>query len=219
MDSLIFSLNSTIPVFLVMVLGYILNRKGFFTESFLKISDKLVFKVTLPVMLFMDMWGIDLYTDFDVKYVLFCAAATTIAFVVIWIMAKIFIKDKKVTGEFVQVSYRSSAAILGAAYITNIYGDAGMVPLMMIGSVPLFNVFAVLVLTLESPEKVSASEAGKRIKTAIINIIKNPIIDGIAIGLIASALKLQLPTMVQKTFNKHFVPYNTTCSFGYRCQL
>ncbi len=200
MDSLIFSLNSTIPVFLVMVLGYILNRKGFFTESFLKISDKLVFKVTLPVMLFMDMWGIDLYTDFDVKYVLFCAAATTIAFVVIWIMAKIFIKDKKVTGEFVQVSYRSSAAILGAAYITNIYGDAGMVPLMMIGSVPLFNVFAVLVLTLESPEKVSASEAGKRIKTAIINIIKNPIIDGIAIGLIASALKLQLPTMVQKTF-------------------
>ncbi len=200
MDSLIFSLNSTIPVFLVMVLGYILNRKGFFTESFLKISDKLVFKVTLPVMLFMDMWGIDLYTDFDVKYVLFCAAATTIAFVVIWILAKIFIKDKKVTGEFVQVSYRSSAAILGAAYITNIYGDAGMVPLMMIGSVPLFNVFAVLVLTLESPEKVSASEAGKRIKTAIINIIKNPIIDGIAIGLIASALKLQLPTMVQKTF-------------------
>ena len=200
MDSLIFSLNSTIPVFLVMVLGYILNRKGFFTESFLKISDKLVFKVTLPVMLFMDMWGIDLYTDFDVKYVLFCAAATTIAFVVIWIVAKIFIKDKKVTGEFVQVSYRSSAAILGAAYITNIYGDAGMVPLMMIGSVPLFNVFAVLVLTLESPEKVSASEAGKRIKTAIINIIKNPIIDGIAIGLIASALKLQLPTMVQKTF-------------------
>ena len=200
MDSLIFSLNSTIPVFLVMVLGYILNRKDFFTESFLKISDKLVFKVTLPVMLFMDMWGIDLYTDFDVKYVLFCAAATTIAFVVIWIMAKIFIKDKKVTGEFVQVSYRSSAAILGAAYITNIYGDAGMVPLMMIGSVPLFNVFAVLVLTLESPEKVSASEAGKRIKTAIINIIKNPIIDGIAIGLIASALKLQLPTMVQKTF-------------------
>ncbi len=200
MDSLIFSLNSTIPVFLVMVLGYILNRKGFFSESFLKISDKLVFKVTLPVMLFMDMWGIDLYSDFDVKYVLFCAAATTTAFVVIWILAKIFIKDKKVTGEFVQASYRSSAAILGAAYITNIYGDAGMVPLMMIGSVPLFNVFAVLVLTLESPEKVSASEAGKRIKTAIINIIKNPIIDGIAIGLIASALKLQLPVMVQKTF-------------------
>ena len=200
MDSLIFSLNSTIPVFLVMVLGYILNQRGFFSESFLKISDKLVFKVTLPVMLFMDMWSINLYSDFDVRYVLFCAGATIISFVVIWILAKIFIKDKKVIGEFVQASYRSSAAILGEAYIINIYGDAGMVPLMMIGSVPLFNVFAVLVLTLESPEKVSASEAGKRIKTAIINIIKNPIIDGIAIGLIASALKLQLPAMVQKTF-------------------
>ncbi len=200
MDSLIFSLNSTIPVFLVMVLGYILNRKGFFTENFLKISDNLVFKVTLPVMLFMDMWSIDLHSDFDVQYVLFCAAATTISFAVIWVLAKIFIKDKSVIGEFVQVSYRSSAAILGEAYIINIYGDAGMVPLMMIGSVPLFNVFAVLVLTLESPEKVSSSEAGRRIEKAVINIIKNPIIDGIALGLLASALKLHLPVMVQKTF-------------------
>ncbi|MCJ7854963.1 AEC family transporter [Lachnospiraceae bacterium NSJ-143] len=199
MDSLMFSLNSTIPVFLVMVLGYVLNKMGFFSESFLNISDKLVFRVALPAMLFMDMSGIDLYSDFDLKYVAFCACATTVAFLSIWALAKLFIRDRKITGEFVQASYRSSAAILGAAYIVNIYGDTGMVPLMMIGSVPLFNVFAVIVLTLESPEKVTAAEAGARIKQAFFNILKNPIIDGIAVGLLASALRLKLPAIADKT--------------------
>lgn len=199
MDSLMFSLNSTIPVFLVMVLGYVLNKMGFFSESFLNISDKLVFRVALPAMLFMDMSGIDLYSDFDLKYVAFCACATTVAFLSIWALAKLFIRDRKITGEFVQASYRSSAAILGAAYIVNIYGDTGMVPLMMIGSVPLFNVFAVIVLTLESPEKVTAAEAGARIKQAFFNILKNPIIDGIAVGLMASALRLKLPAIADKT--------------------
>ena len=201
LDSLTFSLNSTIPVFLVMVLGYVLNKKHFFSDSFLKVSDKLVFKVALPSMLLLQMSSIDLYSDFDIKYVLFCACATTTAFVVIWILAKIFIKDKKIIGEFVQASYRSSAAILGAAYITNIYGDAGMVPLMMIGSVPLFNVFAVIVLTLESPEEVSAAEAGARIKKAVINILKNPIIDSIAAGLLLSAIRFKFPVILEKSLS------------------
>ena len=95
MDSLMFSLNSTIPVFLVMVLGYVLNKMGFFSESFLNISDKLVFRVALPAMLFMDMSGIDLYSDFDLKYVAFCACATTVAFLSIWALAKLFIRDRK----------------------------------------------------------------------------------------------------------------------------
>ncbi len=96
LDSLTFSLNSTLPVFLVMVLGYVLNQKHFFSDSFLKVSDKLVFKVALPSMLLLQMSSIDLYSDFDIKYVLFCAGATTTAFVVIWILAKIFVKDKKI---------------------------------------------------------------------------------------------------------------------------
>lgn len=56
-------------------------------------------------------------------------------------------KDKSIQGEFIQASYRSSAALLGIAFIQNIYGDAGMAPLMIIGSVPLYNIMAVVVLS------------------------------------------------------------------------
>ena len=53
------------------------------------------------------------------------------------------LKDKSQRGEFIQGAYRSSAAILGIAFITNIYGNSGMAPLMIIGSVPLYNIMAV----------------------------------------------------------------------------
>lgn len=190
------------PVFITMVVGYILKQIGFLNDDFIKIGNKLVFKVTLPVLLFTQMSSIDIYSDFDLRYVFFCAFATTTAFFGIWILAHFIIKNKKIIGEFVQASYRSSAAILGAAYITNIYGNAGMVPLMMIGSVPLFNVFAVTVLTLESPEQVKDGQLNIRLKNAFINILKNPIIDSILLGLISSALRLHYPVLVNKSMSE-----------------
>ncbi len=200
MENLLFSLNSTVPVFLVMVLGYLLYHRNLLNDHFTAVANKLVFRVTLPVMLFADMAAIDLKKDFDLKYVLFCAAATTLSICAVWGGAKLFIKDSSIRGEFVQVSYRSSAAILGAAFISNIYGDSGMAPLMMIGSVPLFNIFAVLILTLEGG-RTDGIPLFKRLKKAGIDILKNPIIDSIALGLLVSAIGIDFPVMVDKTLS------------------
>ena len=83
-----FSLNATLPVFLVMVIGWALGQKGFLPKQFCTVADKLVFKVTLPVMLFCDMATLDLAHSFDAKFVLFCFAVTAIAIVVIWVLAR-----------------------------------------------------------------------------------------------------------------------------------
>ena len=56
MDSLIYSLNATLPVFMVMVLGYILKQKGMLNDEFIRVSNKFNFKVTLPIMLFLDLF-------------------------------------------------------------------------------------------------------------------------------------------------------------------
>ena len=72
MDSLIYSLNATLPVFLVIVTGYILGRIGMLDEPFLILSNKFNFKVTLPVMLFLDLAETDVAAAFDLKYVGYC---------------------------------------------------------------------------------------------------------------------------------------------------
>ncbi len=198
MDSFIFSLNATVPIFAIMVLGYILHRIGFITDEFANVANKFVFRVCLPCMLFLDLKNTDIRHNFDGSYIGFCAVVTIVSILIIWGLSKIFLKDKTEVGAFVQASYRSSAAILGIAFIQNIYGNSGMGPLMIIGAVPLYNVFAVLILTVESND-VSIQNSKGRIKTTILNILKNPIIIGIVLGILASGIQLKLPQMMEKT--------------------
>lgn len=199
MENLIYSLNATVPVFCVIVVGYLLKRVGWINEGFIKAANKVNFTITLPALLIQDMMNTDFMQEFDVVYVLYCAIVSSICFFGTWAMAKMIMKDKSIVGEFVQAAYRSSAAVLGAAFVLNIYGDTGMVPLMIIGAVPLYNIYAVLVLTVECPEKGTQHE--KTMKTTLKGIVTNPIIISIVIGVVLSILKVDFPNMIDNTIS------------------
>lgn len=203
MDNLIFSLNATLPVFLVIVIGYFLNKKGMFSESFIAVANKFTFKVCLPVMIFVDMAGTDLRSSFDGKVVAFAAISTVTMFTVIWIGAKLFIKDKTIIGAFVQASYRSSVAVMGFAFMLNIYGKIGLMPMIVIGCVPLYNICAVIVLTFEAMDAQNNPDKSGKIKKAILDIIKNPIIIGIVLGCLGSVIRIYdyMPQIAAKTLN------------------
>lgn len=198
MENFIFSINVTLPVFLVMVLGWGLRQTGMLNDNFVTAANKFNFDVTLPFLLFQDIASVDIKEVFDLKYVLFCAAASSVCFWLIWGGAKLFLKDKQMTGAFVQASFRSSAAVLGLAFIQNLYGQSAMGPLMIIGAVPLYNIYSVIVLTFEGEQEKNLDRSGK-IHEACINILKNHIIISIILGLAVSVCGVQLPTLVNKT--------------------
>lgn len=200
MENFIFSINVTFPIFLVMVIGYILKQIGMLNDNFVTVANKFNFKVTLPFMLFRDISGVDIRAVFDLKYVLFCAIVSTICFWLIWGGVKLFVKDKSIRGAFVQSSFRSSAAVMGLAFIQNMYGSSAMGPLMIVGAVPLYNIFSVIVLTFEAQTD-EAINGREKVKEACINIAKNPIILGILTGLIAALLRLDFPVIVDKTIH------------------
>lgn len=196
MENFIYSVNATFPIFLVIVIGYVLKQIGMLNDEFVSVANKFNFKVTLPFLVFRDISSANIREDFDVVFVLFCAIATTICFFTIWGGAKLLIKDKTIVGAFVQASFRSSAAVMGIAFIQNIYGTSGMAPLMIIGSVPLYNIYSVIVLTLEAE---NSGQGKEKIKKALIGIVTNPIIIGILLGLIVSLIGITFPTVVNKT--------------------
>lgn len=197
MDSFIYSLNATVPVFLLMIVGNVLKRTGMLDRHFSDVADKLVFKVCLPCLLFMNLSGTDIRENFDVAYLGYCFFVTLVSILGIWGVSKALLKEREMVGAFVQGAYRSSAAILGIAFIENIYGTSEMAPLMMLGSVPLYNIFAVLVLTLENENR-KGETAGKKLKSACVGVLKNPIIIGIFGGLFASYFGFELPGMLGK---------------------
>lgn len=203
MENLIFSLNATAPVFLLMVVGFVLKRIGWISSSFASEMNRFVFKVPLPVMVFRRLATTDFANAWDGKFVMFCFGATLLSIGLVWLISLYAVRDPARRGEFIQASYRSSAALLGIAYITNIYGDAGMAPLMILGAVPLYNTMAVVVLTVSAnvteAESSGGALSGDLVRRSLAGIVKNPIIIGIGLGFAWSILRIPMPVIVDKT--------------------
>ena len=187
MENFLFSLNVTLPIFIIIVVGGFLQRIGLLNEGFTSVADKFVFKVALPVQLFRDIATMDIRSDFSGKFVVFCMIATTCMFAFCWLIGQLFLKDKSMVGTFAQASARGSAAILGIAFVENIYGSSGMTPMMIV---------AVIILTVTSAEgKFDLALVKKLLK----GVITNPIILGIAAGMVWSLAGLPWPTILSKS--------------------
>lgn len=198
MENLIYCLNATIPIFLTLMLGLVFRRIGLFDDAFVSRMNKFVFNAALPALLFLDIAESDFYSVWNTRFVLFCFFVTLIS-IGISTGLSYLLRPRNIQGEFIQASYRSSAAILGIAIIQNLYGNSGMAPLMIIGSVPLYNVMAVTTLSLFAPgdEKLDSKKILKTLK----GIATNPIILGILVGMLWSILRLPLPAILKTTVN------------------
>ena len=196
MSNLMFCLNATMPIFLTMMLGYAFRKWHIMDGSFVDKMNSFVFKVALPVLVFQDLATVDFFEAWDWKFVVFCFLATLISITAVTLLS-FLLKDKSLQGEFIQASYRSSAAIFGIAFIQNIYGEAGMGPLMIVASVPLYNIMAVVVLSFTKPGQNGMSP--ELIKKTLKGIATNPIILGILAGALWSVLRLPMPTILTKT--------------------
>ena len=194
MSNLIYSINATLPIFLLIILGKVLKTTKIISDEFTKTADRYVFRIALPALLFSDLTENNVGSAFDGKYVLFCFSVTIFSIAVLWGLTEKFMKNEEQKGAFIQGSYRSSAAILGLAFINNMYDSVGMAPLMIIGCGPFYNIFAVIILTLKG------DNGGKKpnMKENFINVMKNPILLSILIALPFALLNLHFPSFVNK---------------------
>ena len=195
---LIFSLNATMPVFLLMVLGIILRRIGVVDAAFASRLNMFVFCVALPVLLFRDISSVDLAQEWDARFVLDCALIT-LASIVFACAASVFVKSRATRGEFIQGAYRSSVAILGVALMQNIYGSSQAAAMMIIGVVPLYNAAAVAIPAVCTDDSRAKRKGARAMLLGVTrDIVTNPIIVGIAAGLLWAALRLPMPEAAGK---------------------
>ena len=87
MENLIFSLNATVPVFLMMILGLVFKKIGWIDDIFASKMNKFVFMVPLPVLVFEDLATVDFSKVWDVKFVLFCFIVTMISITISFLIS------------------------------------------------------------------------------------------------------------------------------------
>lgn len=200
MDSFIYSVNATLPIFLVMVLGWALMRRKMLNDEFIRVGNRLMFNVALPLSLFRSVAGTDVAVFADVKLVTYCIVVTTASFGLCWLGGVLLVKNRASRGSFIQGAARGNIAILGLAFIQNMYdGEVGAMPLILAVSVMVQNVLSVVLLSVYS------EDGGKKDKKALaksigMSIVQNPLIHGLVLGMLVSALRIELPSVVDKTF-------------------
>ncbi|MCR4706316.1 MAG: AEC family transporter [Clostridiales bacterium] len=199
MENLQFALNVTMPIFLTMLCGVLFRSLGLIDETFAKRMNSFVFKITLPLNLFSQLYPLDFIAIWDGRFVGFCFLATALSIGLATFLSRLV--DPDIRGEFIQGAYRSSASLFGMAFIQNMYANAAMGGLMIVGSVPLYNLAAVVILILTRP---GAAAEERRISTATVGrtlrgIATNPLILGIVVGCVWSLLRIPLHPILEKT--------------------
>lgn len=196
---LIFSANVVVPIFLLIMLGYVLTRVKLWDAHFLKIANEVCFKCLLPVLLFYNVATADIFAVFNLKlilYICFCACAIC---GLLFLVIPMFVKDPKRRGVMIQGTFRSNFLLFGVPLGLSIGGDEGAVLAAVVASfyVPVINMLSVISLY-------SFSDAeNKSLKTAAIGIVKNPLIIGGVSGLIFSLIRntigFEMPVIMDTT--------------------
>lgn len=197
-ENIIFTANIVAPVFLIVVLGYFLKKIKIVNENFVAVTSKFVFNISLPAFIFMKLYNIDLGAVVDVSQIIYIYAATLISFFMTWVFAVPFIKDGRDLSVFVQGAYRSNYAIVGLAIVSNLFGDYGLgkATLILAFVLPLYNVLAVIILTIPM-RKIRK----QNLKGTFGEIILNPLIVAVIIALPFAYFKLELPSMISASGN------------------
>lgn len=200
LDNLIYSINAILPIFLLVVVGALLNKHNKINEKFTETADWLVFNIALPLVLFLEVASCSLSDNFDMKQAIFLLISVTAAFFIGTVLTVVFIKDASKRGAFIQGVCRSNFAILGVPLAVNMFGDAGgqaiafATPLV----IPMFNAYSVIVLSVFSGSDKHKID-GKAVRGILKNIVTNPLIIGIVLGLPFMLTGIRLPVAVDKT--------------------
>ena len=202
-DIFLTSVNAIVPIILLIVLGYLLKRINFLNTNFVKTGNKFVFRVCLPCMLFINIYDkMDSFADIRWDIVLYAVIVICLIFGLGLVTAILTTKRADRRGVILQCSFRSNFAIIGLALVERLGGDVGIASVISAFSIPVFNILAVIALSVfvkepspevaesidgvavEAPPVSKAKKFGKSAKDILLNIIKNPLIIGVAVGLL-----------------------------------
>lgn len=196
LQSLAFTANTVAPIFFIVFLGIVLKRIGLIDAPFVSTASRLVFTLTLPALVFMAISGTNFQSVFNPDQLIYFVGATLSSFALLWWLAARWIKDGRDLGAFIQGAFRGNYGIIGLAVSYNLFADSGLAQasILLAMVIPLYNVLSIFALTLPLHK-----EGGLKFSSALVEIIKNPLILAVLFALPFSFMGWTLPEVVEKT--------------------
>ena len=196
MSSFAVCLNAVLPLFLVMGLGYIARCTGAISRTDVPKINKWAFRFFMPVMLFYNIYTSDLSAAVQPKLIAYTAACVLVLYGLSFGFVMLAEKQDDKRGVMIQGLYRSNFVIMGIPLAAQLVEGADLGPVVILVAVviPMFNVLAVITLEMFNGTK---PRAGKM----LLDVLKNPLIIGIATGIVVQLSGIKLPTAVESAAN------------------
>lgn len=192
-QSFLFAVDVTLPISIIIILGVVLKRIGWINDEFANIGSRLVFNLTLPALLFVNIATTDLTSHFPGLLITIAGGVMVMSFITLhWIAT--YIPTQFSRGAFVQGTCRGNMAIVGLALAANAFGS-DILPLASIYLAALIipvNIFSILTLYYHQAETPS-------IKTVAKSVLTNPLAIAIFAALTIALLSIKLPNVILDT--------------------
>jgi predicted permease len=181
-----------------MIIGYYLKRRAIINEQFVKAANMLVFNVALPVKIFSDVYSTSFEEYFDIRFVMFIIIGTIVSVMISWVTGALLIKDRNKLGAFIQGSFRGNFLYIGLSLMENVTGSIGLkAPLVIALIIPLYNILAIVVLSFLEVDR----QSNVNLRGIVKNIIGNPMIIAVVLGMVVSQFGLNLPLIMTRTMS------------------
>jgi predicted permease len=208
-----FAVTITAPIFCILGLGILFKRMGLITDDFARVGSDLVFKVTLPCLLFVKLVDTDFRHNLPYSLVVYAVAATTLVFFLLDRVVARRIDDCADRGVFVQGAFRGNMGIIGLAFCLSAYGDGIVATASIYLAVltTLYNVLSVMTLSRHQAHSAAATSTSQ----VLLKIMRNPLILAILAGVIVSLMQLQIPALILTTgeyFARMTLPLALLCA-------
>lgn len=190
-------LNALFPVLALIVFGWLMRRYQITDAAFHRVSDKLVYFVFFPLMLFWKIGSAPLQFAGNWHYL----PASALAICIVCGLSLIYVRWRVVpdfqVGSFNQGCYRFNTYI-GMAVLINTFGQTGVQLYgVLIGlTIPLINVLCVSILIWYSGSHASQSS---RLRLTLKHLMTNPLILGCIVGIAYSRLVGSFATPIDNT--------------------
>lgn len=176
-----------------MVIGFVCRRTGLLDQDLIKKVNKVVFRIFLPTLIFVNLYESDFLEILNWHIILFIAGATTIVFLLAFLIVPRFEKDNKKRGVMIQGMMRGNGVYIGIPVMQALTGDAylGLMALALAVIIICYNTYSVIVLETFRHHKLSFGRIFK-------GIVTNPMIASAMVALIFVLFQVKLPSLVMK---------------------
>jgi malonate transporter len=188
-----------LPLFAIMVAGYLAARFKLLPPSSSEVLSRFVFVIALPALIFTSLSRISVAEFFNWQYIGALGGSMLIMFCIGMIVARsAFAGNLTTTALHGLTAMYSSTAYIGLPLILTIYGDAARVP-GIIGAIITGLVFAPLAIVLAEIDR--GRNGNAHVLAPLLTVLSRPPVIAVALGLCVSASGIIVPTPVTTFFS------------------